>query len=318
MSALDLAQQNLTSPMVLAFVLGFVAVRMKSDLSFPDQVTSLLSTYLLLAIGFKGGTRLKDIDPIDVARPAIVTIVAGVVIAYVTYLVARKFIRLTPADSASLAAHFGSVSAVTFTAAETFARESGGVTAEYLPLLVVLLEVPGIIVALMLWTRQGQQKVHGALSEVLTGKSIVLLGGGLVIGALANDSAMNAVEPLFVGLFPGVLTLFLLDLGTLAGSQLATIRRAGVRLVGFGLLAPILFGVLGVILGLAIGMNSPTAAVFAAMLASASYIAAPAAVRIGIPPANTGLALGVALGITFPFNIVIGIPVFAEIAKRLG
>lgn len=318
MSALDLAQQNLTSPMVLAFVLGFVAVRMKSDLSFPDQVTSLLSTYLLLAIGFKGGTRLKDIDPIDVARPAIVTIVAGVVIAYVTYLVARKFIRLTPADSASLAAHFGSVSAVTFTAAETFARESGGVTAEYLPLLVVLLEVPGIIVALMLWTRQGQQKVHGALSEVLTGKSIVLLGGGLVIGALANDSAMNAVEPLFVGLFPGVLTLFLLDLGTLAGSQLATIRRAGVRLVGFGLLAPILFGVLGVILGLAIGMNSPTAAVFAAMLASASYIAAPAAVRIGIPPANTGLALGVALGITFPFNIVIGIPVFAEIAQRLG
>ena len=252
------------------------------------------------------------------ARPAIVTIVAGVIIAYITYLVARKFIGLTPADSASLAAHFGSVSAVTFTAAETFARESGGVTAEYLPLLVVLLEVPGIIVALMLWTRQGQQKVHGALSEVLTGKSIVLLGGGLVIGALANDSAMNAVEPLFVGLFPGVLTLFLLDLGTLAGSQLATIRRAGVRLVGFGLLAPILFGVFGVILGLAIDMNPSTAAVFAAMLASASYIAAPAAVRIGIPPANTGLALGVALGITFPFNIVIGIPVFAEIAKRLG
>lgn len=318
MSALDLAQQNLTSPMVLAFVLGFVAVRLKSDLSFPDQVTSLLSTYLLLAIGFKGGTRLKEIDPIDVAVPAVVTIAAGVVIAYVTYLVARKFIGLTPADSASLAAHFGSVSAVTFTAAETFARESGGVTAEYLPLLVVLLEVPGIIVALMLWTRQGQQKVHGALSEVLTGKSIVLLGGGLVIGALANDSAMNAVEPLFVGLFPGVLTLFLLDLGTLAGSQLATIRRAGVRLIGFGVLAPILFGLLGVILGLAVGMSPSTAAVFAAMLASASYIAAPAAVRIGIPPANTGLALGVALGITFPFNIVIGIPVYSEIAQRLG
>jgi hypothetical protein len=318
MSALDLAQQNLTSPMVLAFVLGFVAVRLKSDLSFPDQVTSLLSTYLLLAIGFKGGTRLKEIDPIDVAVPAVVTIAAGVVIAYVTYLIARKFIGLTPADSASLAAHFGSVSAVTFTAAETFARESGGVTAEYLPLLVVLLEVPGIIVALMLWTRQGQQKVHGALSEVLTGKSIVLLGGGLVIGALANDSAMNAVEPLFVGLFPGVLTLFLLDLGTLAGSQLATIRRAGVRLIGFGVLAPILFGLLGVILGLAVGMSPSTAAVFAAMLASASYIAAPAAVRIGIPPANTGLALGVALGITFPFNIVIGIPVYSEIAQRLG
>lgn len=318
MSVLDLAQQNLTSPMVLAFVLGFVAVRMKSDLSFPDQVTSLLSTYLLLAIGFKGGTRLKDIDPTDVAVPAIVTILAGVVIASVTYLVAKRFIGLTPADSASLAAHFGSVSAVTFTAAETFARESGGITAEYLPLLVVLLEVPGIIVALMLWTRQGQQKVHGALSEVLTGKSIVLLGGGLVIGALANESAMTAVEPLFVGLFPGVLTLFLLDLGTLAGSQLATIRRAGARLIGFGVLAPIAFGFIGVAIGSAIGMNEATIGVFAAMLASASYIAAPAAVRIGIPPANAGLALGVALGITFPFNIVIGIPLYAEAAQLFG
>ena len=318
MSVLDLAQQNLTSPMVLAFVLGFVAVRMKSDLSFPDQVTSLLSTYLLLAIGFKGGTRLKDIDPTDVAVPAIVTILAGVVIASVTYLVAKRFIGLTPADSASLAAHFGSVSAVTFTAAETFARESGRITAEYLPLLVVLLEVPGIIVALMLWTRQGQQKVHGALSEVLTGKSIVLLGGGLVIGALANESAMTAVEPLFVGLFPGVLTLFLLDLGTLAGSQLATIRRAGARLIGFGVLAPIAFGFIGVAIGSAIGMNEATIGVFAAMLASASYIAAPAAVRIGIPPANAGLALGVALGITFPFNIVIGIPLYAEAAQLFG
>ena len=318
MSVLDLAQQNLTSPMVLAFVLGFVAVRMKSDLSFPDQVTSLLSTYLLLAIGFKGGTRLKDIDPTDVAVPAIVTILAGVVIATVTYLVAKRFIGLTPADSASLAAHFGSVSAVTFTAAETFARESGGITAEYLPLLVVLLEVPGIIVALMLWTRQGHQKVHGALSEVLTGKSIVLLGGGLVIGALANESAMTAVEPLFVGLFPGVLTLFLLDLGTLAGSQLATIRRAGARLIGFGVLAPIAFGFIGVAIGSAIGMNEATIGVFAAMLASASYIAAPAAVRIGIPPANAGLALGVALGITFPFNIVIGIPLYAEAAQLFG
>lgn len=318
MSVLDLAQQNLTSPMVLAFVLGFVAVRMKSDLSFPDQVTSLLSTYLLLAIGFKGGTRLKDIDPTDVAVPAIVTILAGVVIASVTYLVAKRFIGLTPADSASLAAHFGSVSAVTFTAAETFARESGGITAEYLPLLVVLLEVPGIIVALMLWTRQGHQKVHGALSEVLTGKSIVLLGGGLVIGALANESAMTAVEPLFVGLFPGVLTLFLLDLGTLAGSQLNTIRRAGARLIGFGVLAPIAFGFIGVAIGSAIGMNEATIGVFAAMLASASYIAAPAAVRIGIPPANAGLALGVALGITFPFNIVIGIPLYAEAAQLFG
>lgn len=304
--------------MVLAFVLGFLAVQAKSDLSFPDQVTSLLSTYLLLAIGLKGGTRLKDVDLADIALPVLATIVAGVVTAYVTYLVASKFVRLSTADAASLAAHFGSVSAVTFTAAETFARASGGVTATYLPLLVVVLEIPGIIVALTLWTRKGQQRVHGAMGEVLTGKSVVLLGGGLIIGALANTNSMDVVKPLFVDLFPGVLTLFLLDLGTLAGRQLATIRRVGVRLISFGILAPIIFGICGVLLGTAIGMDTSTVAVFATMLASASYIAAPAAVRIGIPPANTGLALGVSLGITFPFNIVIGIPLFAELAKLLN
>ena len=304
--------------MVLAFVLGFLAVQAKSDLSFPDQVTSLLSTYLLLAIGLKGGTRLKDVDLADIALPVLATIVAGVVTAYVTYLVASKFVRLSTADAASLAAHFGSVSAVTFTAAETFARASGGVTATYLPLLVVVLEIPGIIVALTLWTRKGQQRVHGAMGEVLTGKSVVLLGGGLIIGALANTNSMDVVKPLFVDLFPGVLTLFLLDLGTLAGRQLATIRRVGVRLISFGILAPIIFGICGVLLGTAIGMDTSTVAVFATMLASASYIAAPAAVRIGIPPANTGLALGVALGITFPFNIVIGIPLFAELAKLIN
>lgn len=304
--------------MVLAFVLGFLAVQAKSDLSFPDQVTSLLSTYLLLAIGLKGGTRLKDVDLADIALPVLATIVAGVVTAYVTYLVASKFVRLSTADAASLAAHFGSVSAVTFTAAETFARASGGVTATYLPLLVVVLEIPGIIVALTLWTRKGQQRVHGAMGEVLTGKSVVLLGGGLIIGALANTNSMDVVKPLFVDLFPGVLTLFLLDLGTLAGRQLATIRRVGVRLISFGILAPIIFGICGVLLGTAIGMDTSTVAVFATMLASASYIAAPAAVRIGIPPANTGLALGVALGITFPFNIVIGIPLFAELAKLVN
>ena len=304
--------------MVLAFVLGFLAVRIKSDLSFPDQITSLLSTYLLLAIGLKGGVRLKDVSLGDIALPAVATVAAGVATALVTYVVARRAIRLGGADAASLAAHFGSVSAVTFTAAETFARASGGQTAEFLPLLVVLLEIPGIMVALMLWTRQGEARVRGSIIEVLTGKSIMLLGGGLLIGALANSTATEAVKPLFVDMFPGVLTLFLLDLGTLAGTQVTQIRRAGIRLVAFGVLAPLVFGTLGVTLGVAVGMNAATAAVFGTMLASASYIAAPAAVRIGIPYANPGLALGVALGITFPFNIVMGIPLFAEVAKVLN
>jgi hypothetical protein len=319
MSLWDLVGQNIGSPAVLAFVLGAVAVRLKSDLRFPEAVTSLLSTYLLLAIGLKGGLRLRDAVFADLLWPLIGTVVLGVVTPIVTYVVARKFLQRLPSDAAALAAHYGSVSAVTFTAAETFARNAGTLDENYLAALVAVLEVPGIVVALLIASRVlGKSTLKSAVHEVLTGRSVVLLIGGLVIGLVASEKSATLVEPLFVDMFAGVLVLFLLDLGVLAGARIDAIRAAGGRLIVFAVALPVLFGVLGALIGTAAGLSIGGVTVLATMAASASYIAAPAAVRIGMPEADGGLALGAALGITFPFNLVIGIPLFAELAGRLA
>lgn len=303
----------------MAFVLGAVAVRLKSDLSFPESVTSLLSTYLLLAIGLKGGLRLRDAAFADLAMPLLGTLLLGLLTPAVTYVVARKYLGRPPADAAALAAHYGSVSAVTFTAAETFTRSAGTLNEDYLAALIAVLEVPGIIVALVIASRVlGKSTLRSALHEVVTGRSVVLLLGGLVIGFVASQDSASLVEPLFVDMFPGVLVLFLLDLGVLAGSRLDAIRSAGRKIVLFGIGLPLVFGVCGAFVGTAAGLSVGGVTVLATMAASASYIAAPAAVRIGLPEADAGLALGAALGITFPFNLVVGIPLYAELASRLA
>lgn len=228
---------------------------------------------------------------------------------------ARKFLRRTPSDSAALAAHYGSVSAVTFTAAETFVKNAGTLGEDYLAALVAVLEVPGIVVALLIASRVlGKSTIKSAVHEVVTGRSVVLLIGGLVIGFVASEKSTALVEPLFVDLFAGVLVLFLLDLGVMAGSRLDAIRAASAKLVVFAIALPVLFGFLGVVVGTAAGLSVGGVTVLATMAASASYIAAPAAVRIGMPEADGGLALGAALGITFPFNLVVGIPLYSELA----
>jgi len=315
----ELVGQNLASPAVLAFVLGAVAVRLKSDLRFPESITSLLSTYLLLAIGLKGGLRLRDASFDDLVMPIIATVALGIITPTVSFFVARKFLRFTTTDAAAIAAHYGSVSAVTFTAAETFARSAGTLGEEYLAALVALLEVPGIIVALVIASRAlGGKSMKSAVHEVVTGRSIVLLIGGVAIGLIVNGDSAAVVEPLFVGLFPGVLVLFLLDLGVLAGERLERIRAAGWRLVVYAIALPVLFGILGALAGSWVGLMVGGVTVLATMVASASYIAAPAAVRVGLPDADQGLMLGAALGVTFPFNLVLGIPLYAELAGRLA
>jgi len=315
----ELVGQNLASPAVLAFVLGAVAVRLKSDLRFPESITSLLSTYLLLAIGLKGGLRLRDASFDDLVMPIIATVALGIITPTVSFFVARKFLRFTTTDAAAIAAHYGSVSAVTFTAAETFARSAGTLGEEYLAALVALLEVPGIIVALVIASRAlGGKSMKSAVHEVVTGRSIVLLIGGVAIGLIVNGDSAAVVEPLFVGLFPGVLVLFLLDLGVLAGERLERIRAAGWRLVVYAIALPVLFGILGALAGTWVGLSVGGVTVLATMVASASYIAAPAAVRVGLPDADQGLMLGAALGVTFPFNLVLGIPLYAELAGRLA
>lgn len=319
MSIADLVSLNLGSPVVLAFLLGVGAALLKSDLRFPEQVTSLLSTYLLFAIGLKGGMRLRESSLSELAWPVLVTLILGVATPIVAFLVARSFLRLDTINAAAIAAHYGSVSAVTFTAAESFTRAADTLTEGYLPALVAVLEVPGIVIALVIASRASKSRsMSSAIHEVLTGKSVVLLLGGIVIGTIANEQALTKVEPFFIGLFQGLLCLFLLDLGTLAGQRFNSIRRAGVRLLVFATALPVVFGVAGVLLASLAGMSEGGATVLAAMAASASYIAAPAAVRVGLPEADIGVSLGAALGVTFPFNLIIGIPLYSEIAALIA
>ncbi|GAA6747428.1 sodium-dependent bicarbonate transport family permease [Thermus brockianus] len=317
MDALELLQLNLLSPMVLAFFLGMAARLLKSDLAFPEVLYTALSIYLLFAIGFKGGVELSKTPFLVLLLPALATLFLGLLRPLTGYFLARKALGVSRVDASALAAHYGSVSAVTFLAALTFAQALGERPEGFLPTLVALLEVPGIVVALLLGKRGGGN-LGEALREVLTGKSVVLLVGGLLVGLLSGERGMERVKPFFVDPFYGALTLFLLDMGMVAASRLSVLRRVGFRLVLYGTLLPLLHGALGVYLGHLGGLSPGGAMVFGAMAASSSYIAAPAAVRIALPEANPSLYLGASLAITFPFNLVLGIPIYHALAKAIG
>ena len=317
--ALSLAVENLTSPPVLAFVLGALAVVVRSDLRLPDPIHTWLSAYLLLAIGLKGGSALRDVDPSDLIGPAVATLVIGLVTPIVTYASGRRLLALNRDDSGALAAHFGSVSVVTFTAATVFVAEAGHSVEGFMTSLVALLEIPGIIVALMLVSMRGSGGGWTeALHAVLTGRSVLLLVGGLVIGGVASDAAFARVEPFFVDMFTGLLVLFLLDMGATAAARLRGSRSLTPRVIAFGLTAPLVVGALGVVAGTIAGLSLGGAAVLGTMAASASYIAAPAATRLALPDADHGLSLGVALGVTFPFNLALGIPIYVTLADLLA
>ena len=316
---MTLARANLLSPPVLGFGLGMVGTRLKSDMRLPTPLPTLLSTYLLLAIGLKGGTALAKAEIGELALPAVATIGVGATIPVVAFFVLLRLGRLTAHNAAAMAAFYGSVSAVTFTAAMTFMERGGFAVEGFLPSLLALLEVPGIVVALLLAARYSSGMALGpALREVLTGRSILLLAGGIAIGALSGADGADRIAPFFVAPFQGVLVLFLLDLGARAGESLGELRRSGSAIVGFALAAPLVFGPLGVVVGTAAGLGIGGAAVFGAMTASASYIAAPAAVKVALPDVDVGVPLTAALAVTFPLNLIFGIPLFTEIAQFLA
>ncbi|GAA6754868.1 permease [Thermus sp. 2.9] len=317
MDALELLRLNFLSPMVLAYFLGMAARLLKSDLAFPEALYTAISIYLLFAIGFKGGVELAHTPLAVVLLPALFTLALGLFRPFPAYFLARRFLGVSRQDAAALAAHYGSVSAVTFLAALTFVQAVGHTAEGFMPTLVALLEVPGIVVALLLGKRQSG-RLSEALHEVLTGKSVVLMLGGLLIGLLSGEAGMERVKSFFVDPYQGVLTLFLLDLGMVAASRLSVLRQVGFRLVLFGVGLALFHGVLGVYLGLKAGLSVGGAAVLGAMSASASYIAAPAAVRIALPEANPSLYLTASLAVTFPFNLILGIPIYHALAKAIG
>lgn len=309
---------GLLSPPVLCFGLGALSVALRSNLRLPAPVFEAVSIYLLLAIGLKGGAELSETHLSSFALPALAALALGIAIPVWTFFGLRRFARFGTADAASLAAHYGSVSAVTFIAVVAWLDARGIAHEGFMTTLLALMEAPAIIVALILARLAGAKEPLGhAVREVLGGKSILLLVGGLLIGAVAGKAGLAPVRPFFGDLFLGFLCLFLLELGIVAAQKADEAFKAGPRLLAFALGAPPIHGFIGVALGIASGLSEGGAIILGTLAASASYIAAPAAIRIALPEANTAYALGAALALTFPFNLVVGIPLYAAMARAL-
>lgn len=318
MDSLSILVANLLSPPVIAFAAGVIAVWLRSDLKFPDQVYQALTIYLLLAIGFKGGTALAAYGIGQLTLPLLATLVAGSLIPAIVFFATRWLLRMSVADAAALAAHYGSVSAVTFMASLAFLSKQGVEYEGFMPAVMAAMEIPAIFVAMLLAKRfsgKSDMSIWSSIHEVFSGKSFVLLFAGLFAGAVAAPESRDLIKPFLIEPFYGVLMLFLLEMGLIAGEKLRDARQAGWKLVAFALVAPILQGILGILLAKAIGLSIGGATIFAVLCASASYIAAPAAVRASLPEANPGYYVTTSLGITFPFNLIIGIPLYLKIAQ---
>ena len=329
MTTLDILRSNLFSPIVLAFTLGIFAKAVRSELTLPKDLYASLSIYLLLALGLKGGVELSESSIHAIAWPAAATILLGCITPVSAYFLLRRLGRFTSVDAAGMAAHYGSVSAVTFIAATQFTANMGSAAEGFMPTLLTLLESPGIHIALAIGALQRaklQTRVTGQpgksksviLHEILTARSMVLLVGGLVIGLLMGIKGYEPIKPFFETGFKGALVLFLLEMGIIAGARLKDLRVVGLRIVAFGLLLPILHGSIGVLFGHFSGLSVGGASVLGAMAASASYIAAPPAVRMTLPEANPAYYLTASLAVTFPFNLIVGIPLYYKLALYMN
>ena len=316
-SSWSVASANLTSVAVLVFILGFIGAKLKSELKLPESVYQMISIYLLFGIGLKGGHSLKSVTPESFIKPALATIFLGILIPIVAFY-SLKFIRnISDMDRGAIAAHYGSTSLVTFSAALLY-LESNVIEVEgFMTAILTLLEIPGLIVGIYLGSRRKDEKVQWAqtLREVVTGKTVLLLAGGLGIGAVTSVSGYLKVSPFFIDLQGGFLVLFLLHLGYQAGSNWNEVKKVGPKMIGFGIVFPIVSGAIGVATGIAVDLSIGGATVLGVLCASGSYIAAPAAVAIGLPKANSSLALMSSIGVTFPFNLIFGIPLYLEIAR---
>lgn len=300
---------------VMFFMLGVLAGLVRSDLSIPRAAYDVLSLLLMLTIGLKGGMSLHGSVSWGLLGELAAVAALGFIIPLIIFPVVRFVVRLSLADSASFAAHYGSVSAGTFAVALAYAETNQLTVGGQVTLYLVLLELPAIMLALLLFRRFSKEKTadgvtHGLWHETLTNRGVVLLVGGVVIGWLYGPESGRVVTDLYTNAFQGVLALFLLEMGLVAADTLRQVSRRHIRLMLFALLAPSLLSLPGLFVAFAMGLPAGSAVILAALTASASYIAAPVAIRAAIPSANIGLAMLASLGLTFPFNVIVGIPLY--------
>lgn len=316
---LDLALQNILSPIILSFLLGLFAALARSDLSIPEAVAKGMSLYLLFAIGFKGGASISGHGAdIQLVASLIVGVILSAGLPLIAFGLLRVMTSMSRLDAAAVAAHYGSISIVTFVAGSSI-LEAQGITFEgYMVAVAAAMEAPAIISALWLVSRggDGRKMDSDLMREILLNGSIVLLIGSFVIGWATGEAGLAEIKPFIVDPFKGVLCLFLLDMGLVAGRGLLRAKGAiSMPVVAFGILMPLIGASLGLASGMILGLSLGGVVLMMALSASASYIAVPAAMRVALPEANPALYLTLSLGVTFPFNLTLGIPLYVAVAS---
>lgn len=313
--------ETLTSPIILFFVLGMIAGFARSDLAIPEALAKGMALYLMASIGLKGGVSVAEsgFTP-ALGMAAIGGMALSFLLPFPAFYLLRGFGRLNQTDAGAVAAHYGSVSLVTFVTAQEMLNGAGLPAAGFMVAVLALMETPAIITGLML-ARRGAAKSDangGLLHEVFLNASVVMLVGAFVIGLIAGKDGFAPIKPVFDGGYRGILCLFLLDMGLIAARRIVQSKALTARLAVLAIALPLINGSIGTIIGTLLGLDTGTAAMLGILAASASYIAVPAAMRMALPEANPGVYLSMSLGITFPFNIVIGITLFAALARALG
>lgn len=315
---------NILNPPVLFFFLGMLAIFLKSDLEIPQPLPKLFSLYLLLSIGFKGGYELtKNGINQQIASTLIAAIVVAAVVPIYSFFILK--IKLDNYNAAAISAAYGSISAVTFITASSFLEKLNIAYGGHMVAALALMESPAIIVGLILVriftpkTEDEEQASWGnILHEAFLNGSVFLLVGSVIVGMLSGEQGWQKLQPFTEGIFYGVLTFFLLDMGLVAAKRIQELSKTGSFLVIFSFIAPLCNALLGILIAKLLGFEQGNALLFAVLCASASYIAVPAAMRLTVPEANPSLYVSMALALTFPFNIIIGIPLYMEIIKFVG
>ncbi len=315
--------ETLTSPVILFFILGFFAACIRSDLTIPEPFAKAMSIYLMAAIGLKGGVEVASTGfTTELAAAAVTGLALSFALPVIAFYLLKSFGRLGSIDAGAVAAHYGSVSVVTFVTAIELLTNQGMKPEGFMVGVMALMETPAIITGLLLAraaSKDAKQDGSGNLAhEVLTNGSVVLLIGAFVIGIIAGTEGFAPVKPLFEVGFKGVLCLFLLDMGLIAARRLLQTRKITINLAILGIILPLINGTIGTVIGTSIGLDPASAAILGVLAASASYIAVPAAMRLALPQADPGIYLSMSLGITFPFNIIFGISLCAALANFLA
>lgn len=316
---LALLIDNITNPAFLFFILGILSVKLKSDLEIPPNSSKFISLYLLFSIGFKGGQELAHSHfSIQIIWSVIFgVIISGIIPLYTFFILKRK---LSIENSGAIAAAYGSVSAVTFVTAVSFLEIQNQPFSGYMVAIMALMEAPAIIIGVMLIKLYAEEKdknidLNSIIKHSLTNGSVLLISGSLIIGIMASEKQAQGIKPFTTDIFKGFLAIFLLDMGITSGTKLNDFFKNGWFTVLFAIMIPLVNGCLIAFLSGYITHDIGNRFIFSVLAASASYIAVPAALKIAVPRANPGIFLPMALAVTFPFNITIGMPIYFSVVN---